>query len=238
MIRKLDAIVERQGTPSLFLQHADDGFGGLRLGPARNAASQKEPGATIDQRDQMALLAVHGVAFPVAQPAARICRFGPIVNRAIALVSITPALESIGAFVGLEGPLKVLVDCPALLVVPSQPAIERACGNPVRNTFQRHSAGDHFRTQFSLDISRDPGPELVVEFGVLVGAGPAEIACLLGSARAVIAPGASIELPVDGAAVAVNPFCRLGGAEPGCQIALYLISLIESQLSVSVCHDT
>lgn len=186
MIRKLNAIVERQSTTSLLLQHADDGFGGLRLGSERDTTSQKEPGSTIDQCDRMALLAVHGVVFPVAQPVARICQFGPIVNRAIALVSIAPALESIGAFVGFEGPLKVLMDRPTLLVVPSQPAIDRACGNPVGNTFQPHSAGDHFRTQFSLDIPTDPGPELGIKFGVLVGAGPAEIACLLGSARAVI----------------------------------------------------
>jgi hypothetical protein len=73
MIRKLNAIVERKCSATLGLQHAEDSFGSRCLGAEWDAASQKEPRAAIDECDQKALLTVHGVTFPVAEPAARIC---------------------------------------------------------------------------------------------------------------------------------------------------------------------
>src|SRR5699024_3434607 len=160
------------------------------------------------------------------------------VNRAIVAVATAPALEPVCAFIRLEGPLEVLMHCTTLLVVPSQPAVERARGDAVGNAFEWHSAGNHLRTQLSLDIPGNRGPELITEFGVLISAGPAEVAGLLSSARTVVAAGTSTKLSVTRTPVTADALGRLRHAETGCFVALYLVSLIESQLSVSVCHDT
>jgi hypothetical protein len=78
--------------------------------------------------------------------------------------------------------------------------------------------------------------QLIVELAVLVGAGLAEITYLLGFTRAVIPARNAIELPVNRASVTTYPRCGFRRAESGCFIALYLVSLIKSQVSVSVCH--
>jgi hypothetical protein len=98
------------------------------------------------------------------------------MNQAIDPVPIAPALESLGAFVGPERPLKMLVHCAALLVVPSQPTVERARGNAVRNAFEWHSAGDHLRAQLCLDAPTNPGPKLIIKLGVFVCTRPAVVA--------------------------------------------------------------
>jgi len=127
---------------------------------------------------------------------------------------------------------------PALLVVPSQPAIERARRNSLNNALERHSTGNHLRAQAFLDVLADLGAELIGELGLLVSARPADIAGLLGPARAEVGAKAPPELSVNCTPVTTEPLRRLGRAESSCFVALYLVPLIESQLSVSVCHDT
>jgi hypothetical protein len=60
----------------------------------------------------------------------------------------------------------------------------------------------------------------------------------LRSARAVARFGAAPELSVICAPMTADALGNLRRAEIGCFVALYLVSLVESQLSVSICHDT
>lgn len=105
------------------------------------------------------------------------------------------------------------------------------------NAFEWHSAGSHLRAQLSLDIAGNPGPKLILEFRVLMSAGPPEVTGLLSSTRTEVTTGIWNQLSVNRTTLTADALGHLLPAETSCLVALYLVSLIKSQLSASVCHE-